>query len=1842
MPEIPYIPQEVALRKKDKTGKDVPNLFMDDEGTPFLMTKEERDKIIALLKDKPDGRYSKHPKKYKAKSADKGGEEVIGIETSYSVIVYDGRYYAVYEGMEKSGHAGAGTFGVVKHAQDLETGEWVVVKNISEKHKVDKAEAARTRKLDEIKNESEGELAKLTKAGKALLDKNKHPQTKKLPQRTTGKKGEQFAVMMQAARGVDLLKYRERLQEKKRPLHPVYCLDLIRKMCIAIDDVHNKDKLIHRDIKLENLRYDPAKKTVTAIDFGLAIDITDAPNHHDISGTPMTIAPETYAGKGYSTKSDAFSLGATIADTYDFLLLDNDNPYKASTLDSIDNPRFVKIVPDLETRKQIYKLCEDLMKTNPDDRITLKEAIQRLEEIENRISHPIKVALVDVQDYKKLDKAGKNAMLANIANNYDEVLLIDTSKDDSRINRLELMRDLQSHGVEVSDNVYPGATADEINSKIQDEYKDKYPTRTYHFHLVDINDALSDEYKISDETVNEILDRDEEAETLIQDANAKVAAYENIFERLEEIIPSIDKQHLIEVFAANKFDDPLSADNNTNISQLLLMKEKALYQLGALAQQQGDDAKAKDYFNRCLKFLETLPLDQMDPAIAGLMETHVEIIKNNINQIDIKNQSRLKDNFNIDIEAMRKRLFDAFPPQERKFGDYVTLLQKILQIQQKLKTTQILSAPDSKYFQDQLEELDRRLSAIEQRKLNEHPAEAVTIDIDKVPPRPPTMSESIDEKADSDAVEMLDDLLGDLQKEKREKAQDAREKSNNATLTSINDLSSMMEVLDNKFWEPVNRLLVDLRAYVSDPDISPADKKKYIARYSGLIEKMIHELTPADMFVAEKSNQERNVTFMQKWNEFQSKIAKIDQMILSPQEKLEIKKKFIEENWPALESLKRELTKGVAKKTVDGVANAREMMAEALAKNSGDSVPTDYQFKEAHRVNNVLNALSGQFEARQRLQGPDEVKKYRKVNEQQQDALLLLQTAMVNIETHIRRYQQKNIETRELMRLQSRVNALLSFINDPYLSDDYKERAMAGLKLPSFIDYADREIKSLSRANDDTAWFSSLKIELRAAITGIQTYFDDRRKSLQADKQTESAESMLREMEVNALLAEVHEVEVTATEQKNAQPEDDLDKLIADLNNPSQPNEDDSPNASETLDKEINSMDDLLRELEHDKEQSANSKEALNDIDDAVKKAIAEKRAKAKAAKEGLKPAVNDINLNAKLIAKLTELSRTISVLKGEHWHALSRNLHDIQDYLSNPKASNTDKQRYLRTHAEMIANIVNELVTIQYKTDTSHESTNQQSDHEMRAQWSKFQGAVADIDQFIHNDQPLEKKQKYLADNWDLLEHYKDQLVSTQKDENVIVQREGQAFANFMQAALLGNNGGARDQAQVANYQRQRAINVPKLLSELNGELVKLSLADQKVENPTNLSIIVALKECAALLDIHALRYKQQGYDVVALNALRDKMNYLVKVMEDNSLSNAFKQRALQQFAIISQLNDVARELKAIDDPRFNQGMWFKQLDISTAITNLQKDFVAKNQGAPDIVMTEAEHKAFAEIEAIVNRVGVAQSKKAVSYPDKLQADLKTMQLFVAQYEQRHHDVSNLRQLIEVLAGVKDALANRNLSVADRTKVESLLKAVDTELKAIKPAPFNSGLWFDSIKIDIRAGYPQALKQSLPANSPQDELIAVRKQLLAEKDENNGIATLADVSERYQPTLKLIKEMLKILKDYQTKNNDAYREGIISQLIQKLDKVIVTANESNDQFKVALFDLNAHLEPLLKDKKLNTHLHFDFFKQRYGNKKQTTLAQYVSQLSELVKPISESLRSEKTSTTVAPRGSIK
>ncbi|KAI8906274.1 kinase-like domain-containing protein, partial [Gorgonomyces haynaldii] len=272
---------------------------------------------------------------------------------------------------------------VISHKRDKTTeppasgrkfiGEWELGKTIGEgsSGKVKLAKHRTTGEMSHVNSMDSEALAKVYKRELYMIREAtlgimlNHPHLVKLYSAVLGEN--HFYCFFEFVQGEDLVDYITRTG----PIPERQARKIFRKVLSAVEFTH-RNHVVHRDIKLENVRYNEQTEEVKVLDFGFATFYQS--NFLETNcGSPCYAAPEIYDNKPYiGTASDIWSLGVCL-----FGMATGTLPF--------DGNDFRTLAAKVRSGKVTYPafLCDDLvqlismmLKTNPRQRATLGQVME--------------------------------------------------------------------------------------------------------------------------------------------------------------------------------------------------------------------------------------------------------------------------------------------------------------------------------------------------------------------------------------------------------------------------------------------------------------------------------------------------------------------------------------------------------------------------------------------------------------------------------------------------------------------------------------------------------------------------------------------------------------------------------------------------------------------------------------------------------------------------------------------------------------------------------------------------------------------------------------------------------------------------------------------------------------------------------------------------------------------------------------------------------------------------------------------------------------------------------------------------------------------------------------------------------------------------------------------------------------------------------------------------------------------------------------------------------------------------------------------------------------------------
>eukprot|EP01017_Pseudomicrothorax_dubius_P050976 TRINITY_DN9738_c0_g1_i2.p1 TRINITY_DN9738_c0_g1~~TRINITY_DN9738_c0_g1_i2.p1 ORF type:complete len:700 (+),score=108.36 TRINITY_DN9738_c0_g1_i2:167-2266(+) len=109
---------------------------------------------------------------------------------------------------------------------------------------------------------------------------------------------------MEFCNGGDL----QKVLQDNGPLPETKVIDYLRQFIEGYKELHQK-KIMHRDLKLQNLLIHDGILKISDFGFSKLFDKFSHPVRHSIKGTPLTMSPQVFKGDAYTEKCDVWSLG---------------------------------------------------------------------------------------------------------------------------------------------------------------------------------------------------------------------------------------------------------------------------------------------------------------------------------------------------------------------------------------------------------------------------------------------------------------------------------------------------------------------------------------------------------------------------------------------------------------------------------------------------------------------------------------------------------------------------------------------------------------------------------------------------------------------------------------------------------------------------------------------------------------------------------------------------------------------------------------------------------------------------------------------------------------------------------------------------------------------------------------------------------------------------------------------------------------------------------------------------------------------------------------------------------------------------------------------------------------------------------------------------------------------------------------------------------------------------------------------------------------------------------------------------------------------------------------------
>ena len=270
-----------------------------------------------------------------------------------------------------------------------------------------------------------------------ILQKLNHPNIVKYE--NIKKTSKHFYIVMEYCNGGELTKALEKYQEKyEKPFSQEIVQHIMRQIIDAFKYIHSK-KIIHRDIKLENIllnfesqkdkeELNMMKATVKIIDFGFACIVNKSNLMYSILGSPINMDPiilrklsSKNKGKarelGYDQKADIWSLG-----TICYEMIIGKSAFDSESMDElVDKIEKGTYTIPTNLSREIISFINGMIQYDPKARLSCEELSKHpflTKDVKDFTS--INVKTKDGEDSIKIDFKGNNSIHKSIWAFYKE------------------------------------------------------------------------------------------------------------------------------------------------------------------------------------------------------------------------------------------------------------------------------------------------------------------------------------------------------------------------------------------------------------------------------------------------------------------------------------------------------------------------------------------------------------------------------------------------------------------------------------------------------------------------------------------------------------------------------------------------------------------------------------------------------------------------------------------------------------------------------------------------------------------------------------------------------------------------------------------------------------------------------------------------------------------------------------------------------------------------------------------------------------------------------------------------------------------------------------------------------------------------------------------------------------------------------------------------------------------------------------------------------------------------------------------------------------------------------
>ena len=345
---INHLVSTLSGKNKNKNQEDQKSSANNNNQIDNKCNYENNDYLLCDIRDKNEKEEEKSVLSTKSRDCLYYQKELEKVST------YIKKYYSENDSYPNSGielylfgrEIGHGAFGKVNLCLHIASGHLVAMKTFVKK------DIKYKETKEKLKNEVE------------VLSKLHHPFINQILD--SFETETHFFIVMEYVCG-DLLSFirkRNRLKESSAKI-------IFKQIIEGLKYIHKK-KIIHRDIKLDNILID-LTNTIKICDFGVSRKIEKGTLIYERCGTPAYIAPEIYAKIGYEGfQCDIWSAGITL-----YYILSGTLPFRGSNIQELE-----KIITKGEYEKisdvssEANDIIKGMLKIDPKKRLTIDEILK--------------------------------------------------------------------------------------------------------------------------------------------------------------------------------------------------------------------------------------------------------------------------------------------------------------------------------------------------------------------------------------------------------------------------------------------------------------------------------------------------------------------------------------------------------------------------------------------------------------------------------------------------------------------------------------------------------------------------------------------------------------------------------------------------------------------------------------------------------------------------------------------------------------------------------------------------------------------------------------------------------------------------------------------------------------------------------------------------------------------------------------------------------------------------------------------------------------------------------------------------------------------------------------------------------------------------------------------------------------------------------------------------------------------------------------------------------------------------------------------------------------------------